>query len=123
MSEDFLGKGAPTAREPAFNAPWPAVAAGGRDSRPLRLQSLGNPEGPILKYGFSPAELANGQWGGLFTALFVHGGWPHALLNGLGALAFGAPVAEAVRRGRARGSDLLRLLSTGGRRSPTSDPP
>lgn len=94
MSEDFLGKGAPTAREPAFNAPWPAVALAAVILGLYGLQSLGNPEGPILKYGFSPSELVNGQWGGLFTALFVHGGWPHAFLNGLGALAFGAPVAR-----------------------------
>lgn len=94
MSEDYLDKGAPTAREPAFNAPWPAVAIAAAILVLYALQSLGNPEGPILKYGFSPSELSEGRWGGLFTALFVHGGWPHALLNGLGALAFGAPVAR-----------------------------
>jgi membrane associated rhomboid family serine protease len=30
----------------------------------------------------------------LITALFVHGGWAHALMNGAGALAFGTPVAR-----------------------------
>ncbi|MGC1301581.1 MAG: rhomboid family intramembrane serine protease [Caulobacteraceae bacterium] len=51
--------------------------------------------------GFSPAELRDGRWSGLVTALFIHGGWMHAILNAVGALAFGAPV--------------VRLFGSGGR--------
>jgi membrane associated rhomboid family serine protease len=59
------------------------------------LQRLsGNPEAAMQALGFSPSALRDGQWSGLVTALFVHGGWTHAILNALGALAFGAPVAR-----------------------------
>ncbi len=43
---------------------------------------------------FAPIDLQNGRWGGLFTAMLLHGSWTHALMNAVGALAFGAPVAR-----------------------------
>jgi membrane associated rhomboid family serine protease len=45
-------------------------------------------------YGFSPAALAQGRWGTLISALFLHGSWAHALMNAAFALAFGTPVAR-----------------------------
>lgn len=66
------------------------------------IQSLsGNSESAMRDLGFSPAELRDGRWSGLVTALFIHGGWMHAILNAVGALAFGAPV--------------VRLFGSGGR--------
>src|SRR5205085_5386991 len=38
--------------------------------------------------------LLRGRWGGLITALFVHGNWPHAIFNALFLLAFGTPIAR-----------------------------
>jgi len=43
---------------------------------------------------FAPADLEHGRWSGLFTAMLLHGGWTHAIMNAVGALAFGAPVAR-----------------------------
>jgi membrane associated rhomboid family serine protease len=38
--------------------------------------------------------VAHGRRIGLFTSLVLHGGWAHVLLNAIGALAFGTPVAR-----------------------------
>jgi membrane associated rhomboid family serine protease len=42
----------------------------------------------------------------VFTALFIHGGWAHAGMNAVGALAFGAPVARLLGV-RGRGPALM----------------
>jgi membrane associated rhomboid family serine protease len=55
-------------------------------------------EGLILHFGFAPIMLDRGQYGSLLTALFLHGGWAHAAMNAVGALAFGAPVARLLAR-------------------------
>lgn len=48
-----------------------------------------------LRFAFRPDTLtAGGWWPGLFTAMFLHAGWGHALMNALGALAFAPPVAR-----------------------------
>ncbi len=86
---------APSEREPAFNAPWPAVAIAGSILAAYLVQTrAGDPEVIYAKLGFSAAALAAGRWSGLVTALYVHGGWAHAGMNALGALAFGAPIAR-----------------------------
>jgi membrane associated rhomboid family serine protease len=83
----------PPRREPLLNAPWPLLAIVAAILGGYALQSLGgHPEVAMQAWGFSPAELRQGRWGGLVTALFIHGGWAHAALNAVGALAFGAPV-------------------------------
>ena len=81
-------------REPMFNAPWPAVAMTAAIIGGFGLQSFLPPEQILPTYGFSPAALNDGRGLTLITALFVHGGWAHALMNGAGALAFGTPVAR-----------------------------
>lgn len=43
---------------------------------------------------FAPADLAEGRWATLFTVMLLHGGWTHAIMNAIAALAFGAPVAR-----------------------------
>lgn len=82
-------------REPVFRAPWPALVLVASILGCYALQSLqADPERIEASLGFSPAALAAGQWGGLVSALFVHAGWAHAILNAISALAFGAPVAR-----------------------------
>ena len=82
-------------REPAFNAPWPAAAIAASILGAYLVQTrAGSAEAIYARLGFSPAALAAGRWNGLITALYVHGGWAHAGMNALGALAFGAPVAR-----------------------------
>ena len=47
-----------------------------------------------MSMAFAPADLEQGRWSGLLTAMLLHGGWAHAWMNAIGALAFGAPVAR-----------------------------
>lgn len=82
------------APEPVFNAPWivlllTAVLIGG-----YAIQSRFPLDAVAMSYAFSPALLAEGHWPRLFTALFLHGNWPHALMNAGFCLAFGTPVAR-----------------------------
>lgn len=86
--------GAP--REPLFNAPWPALALVVAIVGGYALQSQTPLEAFMLSYAFSPAMLAEGQWAGLVSSLFLHGNWAHALMNAAFALAFGAPVAAYI---------------------------
>ncbi len=86
---------APRAREPLFNAPWPAVAVVVAILGSYAWQSgWGGGDAAADSLGFAPADLDRHRWGALITWMFVHGGWPHAIMNALGALAFGAPVAR-----------------------------
>jgi len=80
-----------------FNAPWPAlliavliVLTYGLQTRVPedRQQEL------FYTWGLIPQSLEAGAWQGLITSQFLHGGWAHALLNAVGALAFGAPAAR-----------------------------
>lgn len=86
--------------EPAFRAPWPALLLAAACPAGYALQHLGG--SPLLaadRFGFRPSLLQDGGWTGLLIALFVHAGWAHAWLNGLAALAFGAPVARRLGTG------------------------
>ena len=90
----------PPAREPMFNAPWPAVAIVAAIVIAYALQaSLAPGDEGIVRWAYAPADLDHGRWQGLITALFVHGGWAHALMNALAALAFGPPVARLMGQG------------------------
>lgn len=81
------------AHEPMFNAPWPALALATLIVGGYTLQTQLSP-GLIAAWVFTPAALAEGEWRGVFTALFLHGGWAHALTNAAMALAFATPVAR-----------------------------
>lgn len=95
-------------REPAVRAPLPALGLTLVLIGLYLLQSMeGDPDAAAGRFGFSPASFAQGDWAGLVTALFVHGGWTHVLLNALGALAFGAPVAKLFGRGAAAAAAFL----------------
>lgn len=96
MSDD--NRSEPTFREtapppqPIFNAPWPAVAVAALILASYAAQGLLPYEG--LAYALFPVEVGAGRPLGLATSLFLHGGWPHALMNAAFGLAFGAPVAR-----------------------------
>ncbi|ACG77527.1 rhomboid family protein [Phenylobacterium zucineum HLK1] len=77
-----------------FNAPWTvllltAVIVGG-----YAVQSRFPLSSVAMSFAFSPALLVEGQWERLFTSLFLHGNWAHALMNAGFGLAFGTPVAR-----------------------------
>lgn len=89
----------PPQRQPPIRAPWPVLAIVAAILGGYAVQSiLGDPAAIDAVMGFSARDLASGRWSGLVTALFVHAGWTHAILNALAALAFGAPVAGLLGR-------------------------
>ena len=99
-SPDPQAPEAPPARERMFNAPWPALAVVGAIVAAYALQaSLAPGERGIRAWGFAPSDLDHGRWLGLITVMFIHGGWAHALINALAALAFGPPVARLMGPG------------------------
>jgi membrane associated rhomboid family serine protease len=78
-----------------FNAPWPAVLLAVSLPLVYLLQTRVNDQNALFDaYGLVPAQVMQGRWIGLFTSLILHGGWAHVLLNAVGALAFGTPVAR-----------------------------
>lgn len=78
--------------EKAFNAPVPVLLIAG--SMPLLyLLQLQLPDQGI-SMAFAPIDLQYGKLEGLLTMLLVHGGWSHVLMNALGCLIFGTPVAR-----------------------------
>lgn len=95
--------GAP-AHEPAVRAPAALAILVAVMVGLFVLQRLGDQGAVQDAFGFVPLELAQGRWSGLITSMFVHGGWPHVMLNAMGALAFGAPVVRLL------GSDFAGAL-------------
>ena len=81
-------------REPLFRAPWPVLALIGVILAAYAMQSWIGTDAVANSLGFSPVGLAQGRLAPLVVALFLHGGWPHALINSAFILAFGAPVAR-----------------------------
>ena len=89
------------AAEPLFNAPLVVLVLVASILGPYLLQSLApDPNAVVEALGLSPLGVAQGRVWGLVTVMFVHGGWIHAGLNALGAVAFGTPVARWFGRGR-----------------------
>ena len=85
----------PAAPEPIFNSPWPSLAVVASILLSYAWQAFGGGgQASADLLGFRPADLEHGRWWTLVTILIVHGGWAHAVMNALGALAFGAPVAR-----------------------------
>ena len=82
-------------REPMFNVPWPVMTVVLAILGAYLVQiGPGGGDDAIVRYGLHPAELWRGHPSELMAMLFLHGGWPHAIMNALGVLAFGAPVAR-----------------------------
>lgn len=82
-------------REPIFHGPWTVwtialliLASYGVQSLTLDIDTA------VRVFAFVPADLDRGRLAPLVTALFIHGGWAHAGMNAVGALAFGAPAAR-----------------------------
>jgi membrane associated rhomboid family serine protease len=86
--------GAP--REKILNAPFLPVLIAASMPVLFWFQERLPDEG--LSMAFRAGDLARGQWGGLFTSMLLHGGWAHVMMNAVGALAFGAPVARLLSR-------------------------
>jgi membrane associated rhomboid family serine protease len=92
--KDLMREPQPAAREPLFNAPWPALALAVSIVVSFFIQSQ-LPERDWAPYVLLPPNvLQNGAWETLLTPLLLHGGWVHTLMNAVAALAFGAPVAR-----------------------------
>lgn len=91
-------------REPLFRGPWTVwtitlviLASYAAQSLTLGMDDA------VRLYAFAPVQLDQGRFAPLITALFIHGGWAHAGMNAVGALAFGAPAARYLGLG-ARGA-------------------
>jgi len=95
-------------REPPFRGPWPVWAIAG-----LILLSYGAQSSLLdlgtaaVRYGVSAKGLEQGHWFTLVSALFIHGNWGHAIMNAVGTLAFGAPVARLMGVGVKGAAGLL----------------
>lgn len=82
-------------REPLISAPWPAVLLPLVFLAIYALQAFSSENEQIKQtFAFQPAALLQGACTELATSLFVHGNWPHVLINSTCALAFGTPVAR-----------------------------
>lgn len=81
-------------RERAINAPWPVLTLIGLTVAVHAAQVWAPPGRWLVDLAFTPAGLMEGRWTPLITALFLHGGWLHLLINVAFLLAFGAPVAR-----------------------------
>jgi membrane associated rhomboid family serine protease len=83
-------------KQPPFKGPWPAwvLALIILGSFPVQTLWLGGVERAADAYGLAADRLGQGRAYTLVTCLFIHGGWAHAGMNAVGALAFGSPVAR-----------------------------
>lgn len=79
-------------REPLFNVPLVALLIAA--SIPLLYLFQRDLPDMGMSMAFARVDLEQGRWSGLLTAMLLHGGWTHAWMNAIGALAFGAPVAR-----------------------------
>ncbi len=88
-------------REPALNVPWPVtvLAVVLIAAHAARVVLSVSPDA----FAVTRSDLTRGAVLPLFTYIFVHGGWPHVLLNAVFCLAFGAPVSRWLGTG-ARGA-------------------
>src|SRR5580698_10447689 len=69
----------PPAHEPAFNAPWQAVAVVALIVGGYALQTLFPTDAVLAAYAFAPANLTPGRWETIITSIFLHGSWAHAM--------------------------------------------
>ena len=90
------GEGPPSdsAREPVFNIPWPVMSLLGVLLAAFAVQTQFGVEAMNQSFGFRPIDLAEGRYATVVTSLFLHGGWPHVLMNSGFLIAFGTPVSR-----------------------------
>ena len=98
-SPDSAPDSAPPRREPVFQSPWPVLALIGFILASFLVQSWLGLDATANAWGFSPAALDRGRVLTLVTAIFLHGGWAHVLVNSAFILAFGSPVAARMGTG------------------------
>ncbi|WP_428156161.1 rhomboid family intramembrane serine protease [Brevundimonas sp.] len=79
-------------REKAFNVPLVVLLIA--VSMPVLFYFQRQLPDMGMSMAFAPADLEQGRWGGLLTAMLLHGGWTHAIMNAVAAVAFGSPVAR-----------------------------
>lgn len=101
----------PAPKEPVFNAPLPAVLLA--VSMPILFALQERSRDFWVGLAFVPADLGEGRYGGLFTSMLVHANWAHALMNAVGALTFGAPVARLFRGSVGVGVFLALYIAAG----------
>jgi membrane associated rhomboid family serine protease len=77
-----------------FNAPWTVVVLCVGLIALYAAQWLMLSDKVVEQLALTRTGLAHGRWQTLFTSMFLHGSWPHVLLNAVAALAFGPPVAR-----------------------------
>lgn len=71
------------------------------------------PDGGV-SLAFRPAAVWRGdEWPGLFTSMFIHGGWTHVVMNAVAAFAFGPPVARLTPGPRGVAAFLAFYIATG----------
>ena len=92
-----------------FNAPWTIVVLCVGLIALYGAQTLFVPDALRDHYGVSGPALLAGRWQTLLTSLFLHGSWPHVLMNSVAALAFGPPVARLLGT-NARGAAVFFLV-------------
>ncbi len=102
----------PGSRQRVFNAPLVAVVVA------VSIPGLYLLQGALPDGGFSlafrPASLIEGTWWpGVLTGMFLHAGWGHAAMNGVGALAFAPPVARLMPGARGVLAFLLFYMACG----------
>ena len=84
----------PDRNEPLTRAPLLAVLLAASMPALFFLQLRLPDEG--IQWAFYPVDLEAGRLGGLFAAMLLHGGWVHAVMNAVAALAFGTPLVRAL---------------------------
>jgi membrane associated rhomboid family serine protease len=77
-----------------FNAPWTIVVLCVGLIALYAVQAFALSDAALGTLALTPAQLAAGHWQVLLTSMFLHGSWPHVLMNAVAALAFGPPVAR-----------------------------
>jgi len=82
------------AREPIFNAPWPAILLVGALLVAYAVQAQLMTEQEFVTLALSSDAIRLGRWTTLATHLFLHGGVGHLAMNAAAAFAFGPPVAR-----------------------------
>jgi membrane associated rhomboid family serine protease len=101
----------PPPRERIFNAPLAALMLAVSMPALYWLQERAHTY--WLEFAFRPVDLAEGRYGGLVTSMLVHGGWAHSLMNAVGALTFGTPVARLFTGGGGLGVFLSLYIVSG----------
>jgi membrane associated rhomboid family serine protease len=99
-------------KERILNAPAVAVLVAVSLPALYYLQTM-LPDGG-LSLAFRPVSLWDGEWWpGIVTSMFVHGGWAHVVMNAVGALAFGAPLARLLGSGKGVAGFLIFYMACG----------